>query len=575
MIEKGNMTETCDQYETAANDLFAYVRDMIYKPSDAALDIDGLPGAFVNLGKGLEYLFKIISEAKDLAKELAVGDLNCALPSANNEIAAPLKSLHASLKHLTWQTQQVAKGDYDQRVEFMGDFSAAFNNMIEQLKRQNKINLEEKARLKTYVDLILESIANPLLVFDGEDSLVYASDSWFRYCSLYTHAQASGKQIGELLAPIVSMEALTEINRSYYNAAVKQQIVEHELDIDFGYHKAVSHFRIQYTPMMTADGYTDGIMAFLFDMTESEHARQEAERARMLAESSSQAKSTFLAKMSHEIRTPMNAIIGMTELALREDSASASKEHLLTIKQAGLNLLSIINDILDFSKIETGKLEIIPSEYLFSSLINDVINIIKTRVLESRLRFIVNIDCDIPNILTGDSTRIRQIMLNLLGNAVKYTDKGFISISVRKEDIDENTISLIIDVTDSGRGIKQEAMPTLFEEFAQFDKENINVEGAGLGLAIAESLVSAMNGRLECVSEYGKGSTFTVAIPQAYRHSHKIAVVMNPENKYVLIYERREVCIQSIIETMANLGVQYCLASTEDEFLSELMSKKY
>jgi nitrogen-specific signal transduction histidine kinase len=138
-----------------------------------------------------------------------------------------------------------------------------------------------------------------------------------------------------------------------------------------------------------------------------------------MAEVASKAKSDFLAKMSHEIRTPMNAIIGMAELALREDTLIGAREHILTVKQSGANLLSIINDILDFSKIESGKLEIVPGDYSFSSLVNDVISIIRMRVVDSQVSFVVNIDSNIPNALIGDEIRIRQVLLNLLGNAAK------------------------------------------------------------------------------------------------------------------------------------------------------------
>ena len=298
--------------------------------------------------------------------------------------------------------------------------------------------------------------------------------------------------------------------------------------------------------------------------------------AKELAEQSSRYKSSFLAKMSHEIRTPMNAILGMTELALREDMSDVARGYNVTIKQAGSNLLSIINDILDFSRIESGQLEILPDEYVFSSLANDVVNIIKIRALDSRLRLAVNVDCDIPNMLFGDVARIRQIMLNLLCNAVKYTEKGFISLCIDGEITDGDTVILTITVEDSGIGIKEENIEKLFDEFSQFDLEkNKNVEGTGLGLAITSNLVRAMGGTISVKSEYGKGSTFTVTLPQEIRSRDKTAAIEHPEEKNVLVFERREICQSSIIRTMDSLGVVYKMVSSASDFNDEMASNRY
>jgi signal transduction histidine kinase/CheY-like chemotaxis protein/HPt (histidine-containing phosphotransfer) domain-containing protein len=299
--------------------------------------------------------------------------------------------------------------------------------------------------------------------------------------------------------------------------------------------------------------------------------------ANQKAEERSNRKSNFLANMSHEIRTPMNAIIGFAELALREDIPPAAYEHIFTIKQAGANLLSIINDILDFSKIESGKLEIVPIDYLFSSLVNDVVSIIKMRATYSKLRFVVNIDSNIPSALYGDEVRVRQVLLNLLSNAVKYTDKGFVSLSVTGQpivkvgadddsNVDENTVILKIEVSDSGKGIKKEDLEKLFKDFVQVDQErNRGVEGTGLGLAITNSILKAMGGEVAVVSEYGKGSTFTVTLPQKIRSHVKHAVVDNIEDKNVLVYERRDIYANSVLGTIKNLGVHCTLVASEAE----------
>ena len=299
--------------------------------------------------------------------------------------------------------------------------------------------------------------------------------------------------------------------------------------------------------------------------------------ALQLALNASRAKSDFLARMSHEIRTPMNAIIGMTELALRSANWKVARDYIMETKLAGANLLSLINDILDLSKIESGGLNIVPTNYLFSSLINDVISVIKMRLIEeSHVRFVVNIDSDIPNALNGDELRVRQLLINLLSNAVKYTEQGFISLFIGGEQKDEHTVVLTIEVKDSGIGIKPENINDLFGAFIQLDEEkNRKIEGTGLGLAITDSIVTAMGGKINVASEYGKGSTFTVTLPQKIHNAEKMASIENPDEKDVLIFERREIYANSITFTLHGLGVKYTLAANEQDLTAKLAEKNY
>ncbi|GHV41680.1 hypothetical protein AGMMS49546_18100 [Spirochaetia bacterium] len=298
--------------------------------------------------------------------------------------------------------------------------------------------------------------------------------------------------------------------------------------------------------------------------------------ARKEALASAGAKSAFLANMSHEIRTPMNAILGMTELILREDLPKEVQENAVEIKNAGANLLSLINDILDFSKIESGKMDIVPVEYLFSSLINDAISIIRMRFVEKPLLFITNIDNTLPNKLEGDVLRIRQVLLNLLSNAVKYTREGQVTLTAAAvqspgEEQDGGRIMISFKVSDTGIGIKKEDMGKLFGEFNQFDaKKNQGIEGTGLGLAISRQLCRLMGGDITVESRYGQGSDFTALIPQRVLDPAPFAVVERPEKKRVLIFENRRLVADSLGYSLNALSVPYRIAADREDFFREL-----
>jgi len=305
-------------------------------------------------------------------------------------------------------------------------------------------------------------------------------------------------------------------------------------------------------------------------------AYDEMQRLKFDAESASKTKSDFLSKMSHEIRTPMNAILGMAELMLHEKLPDAARDQALTIKQSGDHLLSIINDILDLSKVESGKLELVNTAYFFHSTINDVVNIIKMRMTNPNLHFAVYMQRDIPNELFGDELRLRQILLNILSNALKYTKEGFFSLDITGVKVDDGeTIMLTMAIKDTGIGIKPENMELLFSEFTQFDLEkNRNLEGTGLGLAITRNLIKLMDGEINVSSEYGKGSEFVICVPQKLckedRDSDNGVRPTSFEDKSVLLYGSTPIYTEYAARTIKDLGVDYFIISDDSELQCKL-----
>ncbi len=257
-----------------------------------------------------------------------------------------------------------------------------------------------------------------------------------------------------------------------------------------------------------------GYSIVFVDMTQS---RNQIEQMRLLkanAEKANRAKSEFLARMSHEIRTPINAVIGMNEMVLRESSEEDVKKYSMDIKTSAHALLGIINDILDFSKIESGKMEIVPAEYEFNSMLNDLYNIFSLRAHEKGLRFEVSVEPSLPSKLFGDDLRIRQVLTNLLTNAVKYTRKGTVTFEVTGER-DGADVILHFTVRDTGVGIRQEDIPKLFSAFERIDEEkNHNIEGTGLGMNISLQLLKLMDTDLHVESVYGEGTRFFFALRQ-------------------------------------------------------------
>lgn len=270
-------------------------------------------------------------------------------------------------------------------------------------------------------------------------------------------------------------------------------------------------------------------------------ANEQAEEAKQEAIAANAAKGKFLAHMSHEIRTPINAVLGMDTMILRESKDMQIKEYALDIQNAGQSLLALINDILDFSKIESGKLEIITVEYDFSSLIHDIVNMISTKMEAKKLELHICVNECLPSKLLGDDVRIRQVLVNLLNNAVKYTHKGSVTLKVDGR-IQGETVSLDFSVEDTGIGIKEEDISKLFEEFERIEeKKNRNIEGTGLGINITTQLLLLMGSKLNVESTYGKGSRFFFTLEQQIADEKPIGNLEERIRQRITEYSYKEV----------------------------------
>ncbi len=402
--------------------------------------------------------------------------------------------------------------------------------------------------LDIYADAFLEAVNDAQVPLDSylfliDSDLGMASHPYDAYDFVDDMAQSVSELPGNIYADLIE----TIVKKEYsvtsvrdYDGVTRDMFVS-SIDSCGWFVVAAISEKVMRSPekimisFMLAALFISLVLGIIWTLMGTRQMMLRLEKARNEADSANETKSVFLASMSHEIRTPINAVLGMNEMIMRQSQKAREKstidenenrkawadvsEYSEYIKHAGDNLLSIINDILDFSKIEAGRMEIVNGEYKLGAVLNDVSNMIFFRTRGKGIDFILDVDETIPGTLYGDEVRIRQVLINLLNNAVKYTGKGGVKLSVRLQEGETPKegamITLVISVKDTGIGIKEEDMDRLFTKFERVDLEkNSAVEGTGLGLAITQNLLTLMDGRISVKSTYGEGSEFTVYLPQ-------------------------------------------------------------
>lgn len=333
--------------------------------------------------------------------------------------------------------------------------------------------------------------------------------------------------------------------------------VASDLDLDL-INYLQSAMAIHIVPKSTLDNASYFLYTLTDTLSSIAYHKYIMKEANIEIEKAANMKSDFLANMSHELRTPMNAVIGMAEMALREDLSPSARNYINQIKNSGKTLLTIINDILDFSKIESGKMDILEVNYDPVSLIRDISSIINTRIDRDNVEFVLDVNPAIPKQLFGDSIRIKQVIINLANNAAKFTSKGQVYLKFDFRPTGKNTGDLLFSVKDTGIGIKKEDMVKIFQSFQQADsKRNRSIEGTGLGLAICKQLLTLMNGDIKVESVYGEGSSFSFVLPQRVVDSAP-AIKLNDSNLLATCgYLKNEYAHRQLRLDMARLGIKY------------------
>jgi signal transduction histidine kinase/ActR/RegA family two-component response regulator len=436
----------------------------------------------------------------------------------------------------------------------------------------------EITQAKDIMDRALASMADGFLLCDAQDRVV----AWnARYLELFPWLQAvigvgvDFQTIVDFSAAHIVPDGKAEDQRQAWR---DQRLAQHRSGDGMFEMELADGIVLHVIERRTPDG---GVVSVMRDITLSE---RELARAKVAAEASNHAKSEFLAAMSHEIRTPLNGVLGMNSLLLKTELSDVQRTYARTIRSSGKALLALINDILDLSRVEAGRLELVLADFDPRRLVEDVAASVSTRAHEKGLRLNIQFQDGLPAVLRGDEGRLRQVLFNLIGNAVKFTERGSVSVDVAYHLLADGSVEVTFSVRDTGVGIAAYALPSLFERFMQADSGiSRRYGGSGLGLAISRGLVDLMGGWIDVETELGRGSLFRATVALQRGHSQRLVVADTQfdvaadatQGLRILVAEDNEVNRLVISSLLVHLGHSCDMAGDGLEALAMVTSKTY
>lgn len=494
-------------------------------------------------------------------------------------------SLYRSLRIAAGISTEAALADWRTDRRLILAAAAAFIAMLVaagaathwQLGRLARARLEI-AKGKAIMDRALESMADGFLLCDEQDRVV----AWnARYLQMFPSLRSAiGVGVDfERIVEIVAWALVPDAADSARRQAWRETRLAHHRSGNGTFEQELADGTVIHViERRTPDG---GMVSVMRDITLAE---RELARSKAAAEASNHAKSQFLAAMSHEIRTPLNGVLGMNSLLLKTALTDEQRGYARTIRSSGKALLTLINDILDLSRVEAGRLELVIAEFDLRRLVDEVAASVATRAHEKGLDLRVHCDSEVPAVLQGDEGRLRQVLFNLIGNAVKFTEQGSVDVEVAARALDGGNIELQATVRDTGIGIPAAALPTLFERFIQADSSIVRrYGGSGLGLAISRGLVDLMGGRIDVDTELGRGSAFRVTLtlprgrstPLVAPDTHHDMLAHPVAGLRILVAEDNEVNQLVISAMLTQLGHHCDIASDGQQALAKIGAGSY